>query len=249
MKIGFFAILIATILIGSWGNGHADDQFKLCTDEWPPYEYKAGRTIKGINVTTVRAVLKRLGHDSNQIVSASWERCLQCIESGHDHAAFSAMKTRERMEYAIFPDEPLGTSHWVFFIREDRSDSLRFRTLNDLKGRRIGIVKGFYYPPDLLAYAKNNAKLEYARDPITNFLKLLDDRLDFVFEDLAPGVHMVEKIAAGGEIVPLVNTVLASEPLYIMFSKNLVKPEFVHRFSEELKRYNIKRCFVLIFHG
>lgn len=237
MKLGIVSILITIMLMGSLGFAHADDPFKLCTDYWPPYEHKVGRTIEGICVATVRAVLANMGQKSNKIVSASWGRCLQCIKNGDDHAAFSGLKTKERMQFAIYPEEPLTTSHWVFFIREDRSNTLRFRTLNDLEDRRIGVVKGFYYPPDLLAYAKNHAKLEYASNTVANFRKLLDDRLDFVFEDLAPGLSTVEKLAANEEIIPLVNTVLVSEPLYVLFSKKSVKPEFVKRFSEELKRY------------
>lgn len=249
MRFTTTALLLAILLVGSLGIAHADDRFRLCVDEWPPYEQKRECKIEGLCVATVRAVLDRMGVTSRKMVSASWERCLQNIERGDDHAALSAVKTKDRMKYAFYPQEPLTISRWVFFIRKDHIDTLHFRTLDDLEGRRIGIVKGFHYPPDLLAYAKNHAKLEYARDSVKNFQKLQDNRLDFVFEAFFPGVHMVEKLNASEEIIPLTDTILTTEKLYVIFSKESVNPEFVRRFSEELKRYKETEEYKAMVHS
>lgn len=230
-------LIVIVFVLGVAYAQAGDPRLRLCIDEWPPYEYTENDQPKGISYTTVMSVLSRMGSETPQIVLATWGRCVERVRTGKSHAAFTALKTKERQKFALYPAESLVESYWVFFIREDRSGSLRFRTLSDLDGRSIGIVKGFYYPPDFLRYAKNHAKLEYGPNSMTNFRKLLDNRLDYIFEDLAVGIYGVRAFLAQGEVVPLVDTVMATEPMYIMFSKKAVSPDFVARFSAELERY------------
>ncbi|QJB56192.1 transporter substrate-binding domain-containing protein [Pseudodesulfovibrio sp. zrk46] len=216
---------------------HAAEPLKMCVDDWPPYEYKENYQIEGICVKAAKAVLERMGHGECSLVSANWERCLNNVRIGDDHLALTAVKTSEREQYAWYPDEPLTTAYRVFFVKTDRRKVLRYRSLEDLNGRRIGLVKGFHYPPEIVAYAEKHATIRYAADPTTNFHLLLDDRVDFVFEDLAPGMYILEQLHAKDKAIPLLDSVLEEEPLYVIFSKERVDKVFVDRFSKELERY------------
>jgi len=233
-KLSATLFLLALAVQPAFAGPHT---FQLCMDEWPPYEYRVGNKTKGIAPATVTSILSQMGHDSLKITMTSWSRCLELVRTGECDGAFAALKTKDRQAYGLYPDEPLIISQWVFFIREDRSDTLSFRTLSDLEDRHVGVVRGFHYPPDLMDYVKKNAVLEYSPNSMINFRKLLDNRLDFVFEDYAVGMHCVRTCFAQTEIVPLVDTILSAEPLYIIFSKKTVTPNFVIRFSQKLRRF------------
>lgn len=218
-------------------NAYAEGTMSICIDEWPPYEYAKNHHCGGVSLDIVRSVLARMGQKNIEVVAASWTRCLQNVRKGEDDGALTGLKTEDRMEYAWYPDEPLTVSHWVFFVKKDMDKTLRFKTLDDLKGKRIGVIRGFNYPPDFITYARNNAILEYGADAMMNLRKLLDGRLDYVFEEVGPGMFGILELKAEDRIEPILDAELATEPIYVLFSKATVSPEFVKQFSDELRRF------------
>lgn len=236
MKCRFF-LFILIFLFPAASLGQSEGSLRLCMDEWPPYEYTKNGHPAGVSLDIVRAVLAQMGEEPPRVVVASWTRCLQNLKRGEDHAVITGLKSEERMEYSRYPEEPLLDSHWVFFVKRDGMETPRFKTLSDLKGKRIGVVKGFAYPPDFITYARNNARLEYGKDSMMNFRKLLNDRLDYVFEDVGPGMFGIRALNAEERITPILSAELASEPMYVMFCRAQVSDGFVKRFSDALREF------------
>lgn len=220
---------------------------RICADSWHPYEFVENSRVKGFSVEVVSEVLARMKQSKAEFVSASWPRCLESVESGSLDAAVSALKSSERAQYAYYPDEPLVVTSWVLFVHRERLGQLGFKRLIDLEGDTIGVVNGFYYPPDFLRYAKEHAVLCEAPSTMNNFKKLMALRLDYVFDDLAAGIYILRKLHALNKVVPLRETELAAEPLYIMFSKKTVPQVFVEEFSRTLKEFKESKEYAQIY--
>jgi len=214
----------------------AEPPLVLCIDEWPPYEYNLDGKPAGYFTELVTAVLKSMDQEIDKIMSVSWNRGLEMVRSGQAHALFSAFRVNKRESYAWFPDEPLENTKWHFFIREDKSDQLKFRTIEDVKGHRVGTVKGYVYTKEFMDYIRKNPLIVASQSSPRSFRLLLENRLDFVLDDLAVGMHEIRELGAAGEIVP-VGEALFERPTYVMFSKASVSKEFVDRFSHALAEF------------
>ena len=221
---------------------HAEKSLKIGSDEWPPF-HSAGKLrqeVKGFTADLVREVLKEMNVNITGHEIYPWKRACQMVFTGYLDAVFTTTKTNERMKYCYFPEEPLTDFSYLFFIRKEDEGKLTYNSFDDLKGHRIGIVRGFSYTREFINFIKKEKNYEEVNVGSQNFKKLMRKRVDYVATPKRVGFNHIRKLGIGGKCVALKKPLMINY-LYVMFSKKTVSKEFVDRFSKALKEFKTTR--------
>jgi len=242
-KIKIFTVSIFILLIAA--NVNAQQDFRLVCDEWAPYQIVENNEASGFSTEIVRAVFKDMGVTVNSVKAYPWERALMMIKKGSADALFSANFAEERTAFAYYPKETIIESPWVMWIRE--KSGLKFDSYDDLKGRKIGLVRGYSYTPEFREFIKNQKSSEEVTDDETNFRKLNAGRIDYAVAELGNGYYLIKKMKLA-DIVPLKDHPVKSDGLYIIFNKKNVSGDFVEKFSEELKTFKKSDVYQKLYH-
>ncbi len=230
MAICLVLLIAAVVFTGA--TSKADRTVTLVCDIWPPYQFKTEEGLTGFSVETVRAVYKRLGIPIDDIKSFPWNRALEMVQFGEATALFSANFTPDREMYTFYPEEVLVDSPWVIWTK-DRDD---IKTLEDLKGKTIGVVLGYSYTPEFWDFIETYCKVEKVHSDEINFTKLSFGRLDAIVAECGNGIYLTKKIG-DPSIRPQPDITIKNEGLYIIFSRSSESKEFVEMFSTELRKF------------
>ncbi len=221
-----------------WLEASADPaSLRLCSEDWPPYEYHVDGKARGLSHDIVVAVLERMGVGVAEATSVAWIRGLEAIRSGEMDLLYSALKTPEREEYAFFPSEALANSKWVLFALKSREDNLAYSDVSELKGKTVGVVRGYVYPKEFIDQVRAIGTVEERTLSVDNIRKLSTGRIDYAIEDELVGLHLIDRIGMRGAVIPLRERVIVERPVFAMFSKATVSENFVRRFSQELTTF------------
>lgn len=216
-------------------------RLKIGTDEWPPYEYVMGipgnECMGGFSTEIILGVFQKMNVSVNgRIEQYPWARGERMIIEGSLDMLYTAATSEKRARIVHYPSESLVESAWSLFIRSEDSGKLKFDTLDDLKGKRIGVVRAYTYTPEFWSFIESEKNFEEVAGDEQNINKLMYKRIDYIIMDYGNGLYLIDKKGLAGKIVPLAKPV-ARMSLYPIFSRNTVEKDFVDRFSEELKTF------------
>jgi polar amino acid transport system substrate-binding protein len=232
-------VIVATV---AWAGFHAPVQayggeiLRLATDVWLPYENISDEQAPGFSTEVIARVLGEMNVKSTTRESP-WARAVKDVFEGKRDALYTAFWTEERASYCYYPEEPLTREKWVFFVRSADAGELSFSSYDDLKDRRIGILRGASVTEEFWKFVKDNRNYEEAKTDELNFRKLDRGRIDYVVTSYSNGVMLVKKMGLAGTIQSLPKPVIKEDDLYIIFSKKTMAPEFVERFSNVLRAF------------
>ena len=148
---------------------------------------------------------------------------------------YTAGKSQDWAREFHYPEEPLIKTRWILFIRKSDLGRLKFDSFDDLKGRRIGVVRGYRYTPEFWNFLKQEKNYEEVALEEHNFRKLEHGRIDYVASEYGVGNAILKKVGLKGKIIGLEKNPIRIDPFYILFNKNSVSPEYVKKFSDELR--------------
>jgi polar amino acid transport system substrate-binding protein len=221
-----------------------DATLRVICDEWPPYQIlERNGTLSGFSTNVVKEIFRRMGVTITGLHPYPWKRALLMLKNGEVDALFSANYTQERTTFAYYPEETIMDSPWVIWTRT--KDKITFTSLTDLKGKHIGVVRGYSYTPEFWRTLKSLNNYEGVSDDETNFKKLNAGRIDMLVAELGNGYDIINRLGLSG-ITPHKKHPIKTDGLYIIFNKTKVSEEFVKRFSKnlkQLKRENLYRLF------
>lgn len=216
----------------------------IICDDWPPYQMVEDHQLSGFSTRIVKIVFERMKVTINSIKVYPWKRAIKMVETGKTDALFSANYTKNRTEFAFYPDEKIVDSPWVMWVREE--DGFKFESFDDLLGKKIGIVRGYSYTPEFWEFLKKHNNYYEITNDEQNFKKLNVGRVDFVPAELGNGLYLVKKLDLSG-IIPLRKNPLKSDGLYIIFNKTNVSKSFVDTFSNELKQLKQEPLYIYLY--
>ncbi|MDX5372019.1 MAG: transporter substrate-binding domain-containing protein [Pseudomonadaceae bacterium] len=156
---------------------------RLATLEYPPYSSESLPGGGSIVELTERAFATQ-GHRP-RIDFLPWARVRAELRSGTYQGAL-ALWPQEIKEERLIASRPLFYSQLGLFAR--RQEPVSFASLADLRGRRVGIVRGYGYPPRILA---SGIVVEEAVDDISNLRKLAARRFDLVLLERIVGEYLI----------------------------------------------------------
>jgi polar amino acid transport system substrate-binding protein len=148
----------------------------MAISDWPPY-VETTAPNDGVAIELVRTALDRIDYDI-ELVDEPWSRTLEGATIGVYDALAAAWYSDQRGANFLF-SKPYLTNQIKFVKR--RGDPFQFRTMDDLKGRVIGIVKDYAYDDQFdaargLTRFVNNHVLE-------NLLLMLQGQVDVTLDD------------------------------------------------------------------
>ena len=236
-------LAVAASLVLFFG-ANADAEVKslsIGVDEWPPYEFKMGYSgnehISGFSTEVVEAVLKKMGVAIAEIRQYPWARAEKMLIDGYIDLLLTAATSEKRATLTYYPSESLVESAWVFYIRKQDEGKIVFNTLNDLKGKRIGVVRAYTYTPEFWDFVKAEKSFEEVPNDDINIRKLLANRLDVIIMDRGNGHALLKRLGASGQVLALKKPLMTMS-LYSIFSRNSdVDKDFVDQYSSVLKTF------------
>ncbi|ABC33554.1 ABC-type amino acid transport/signal transduction systems, periplasmic component/domain [Hahella chejuensis KCTC 2396] len=205
-------------------------------EDFKPYEWRDGDQVKGLDVDIVREMGRRLGWKI-EIKLYPWKRVLHEIAAGSVDGGFSAFRTREREEYAIFLDPPVHLSTYCVFVNPERP--IVFYSLEDLDGKVLGKNLGFSINSEF-DHAQKRGRFEVVEKSMSHNLRLLAaQRIDAVIGNELEVDYMARELGLEGKIVALPTKVSLDIPAHLIISRKspLAKdPEILRQMEDTLQR-------------
>jgi len=159
------------------------DDLSIAATEWPPF-YGSELPDNGFMTEIVVEAFDRAGFGTD-IDFLPWKRAFEGTRDGKFDALFTMWYRAEREEFFIF-SEPLPSNELVFLVRA--GDGGTFEGYDKLKGKTIGVVRGYAPPP---GFEDANLKVSEARDDEENLRKLLRGRIDMALTDRIVAQHII----------------------------------------------------------
>ncbi|NSL56605.1 substrate-binding periplasmic protein [Uliginosibacterium aquaticum] len=176
------------------------EALKLVTLAYPPYINEVGGVPDGPVVEIVKEAFRRSGQEVS-ISFYPWTRGLNMVQTGQADGLFTIKKTPERERFLLFPEEPLLSQDYVFFVRKDS----RIRFTGDyasLAPVRIGIVRNTSYGARFDEAVQQGvfSRLEAANDYLHIFRMLLAGRVDAVICSHLVGLSYLRELKALNQV-------------------------------------------------
>ncbi len=215
----FTCLCIASGTVGLQLGAWAQTTEVTCySDVFAPYVVQDGTAISGIDTDAIAEAGKRVGVKVTFKI-LPWVRLEKEIEKGADSmvdCAFAYTQTDARKAFMVFTTAPIKQSILSIYARKD--SFANYKGPADIKGKTLGIRRGFKLPPDLQAMVdKHEVTIEEVNQDDQNFQKLSKGRLD--------GVLSNQDVAASAMKQPGMEAIVALSPpiqtiaTYVVFNK------------------------------
>ena len=225
------ALAIAVLCCGCGGKSMTAQEGKLImatNAEFPPYEYKEGDNIVGIDAEVAKLIADKLGLEL-EIADVDFDSIIPGVQSGKYDMGMAGMTvTDERKEKVNFSDS-YATGVQVIIVKED-SD---IKSKDDLEGKKIGAQQGttgYIYASDT---PENGG---YGEENVTGYQNgalaveaLKGGKVDCVIIDNEPAKAYV----AANEGLKILDTEYVTEDYAICFAKE--NTELQEKVNEALK--------------
>lgn len=223
-KLWFCSLL--TVVLGLSNVAGAETWSVWSQDDYAPYNYTEAGKRTGIDTEIVEAVLAKINVTPDH-QAVPWNRVINAIDTGEADLVYQLAPKPERFANYLMIG-PFRAGKWVFAVPSS-STIADFTTLEDLKGKAIGVVNNFAYPEDFMKadYLTKQA----SNDNLALLRQLNGGRIELVIGDyLALAVQAKkEGIAQNIKFLP---TPLQVADRYIGFPKS--KQDKADRFKKAL---------------
>lgn len=212
-------VLALVLVIGCFAACQKDDRTEepqkevlvMATNaEFPPYEYREGDAVTGIDAEIAQLIADKLGMEL-KIEDVAFESIIPGVQSGkYDFGMAGMTVTEDRLKDVIFSDS-YATGVQVVIIKED-SD---IASLDDVAGKKIGVqtnTTGDIYATD--DYGEENI-VRYENGAVA-VQALLNGKVDCVVIDNEPAKSYV----AANEGLKILETEYMVEDYAICFAKD-----------------------------
>jgi polar amino acid transport system substrate-binding protein len=197
----------------------------ISTGEFAPWSSETLKH-KGFTSHVISEAFKLEGYDV-EFTFYPWKRAYESAKSGEKFHATSYWYPSNERRKEFYYSEPLQSDRTVFFHL--KSNPLAdWKTLDDLKGKRIGATLGFTYTVEFWDAAKSKRlDVQEASSDDLNFKKLLKGRVDLVPSDPLVGQKILLE-TFGADVAGTVTfhpKPLVAPTGHLLFSKQLENGE------------------------
>jgi len=226
--------IIVVLILGLCSNAHGQDTDKLTIfvdNSYPPYMYQLKETeAVGLYPRLLEEVVKQAGHKI-EIKAYPWKRALLYSAEGKG-AVGGAYKNDERVktyDYSI----PLYQEKLVLFV--NKNSQFEFNTIEDLKGKVIGVNRGWSYGQEFdAARASKLFTVSIRNKPNDNF-KMLDlGRIDCLILDQRSGDSYIRLLGIEDQVTSLPKAFSINNG-YLIIPKKLKMKKFLNEFNSALE--------------
>lgn len=216
----------AMLLLGG-GPTLAQETVRIASGEYAPWTSK---NIKGAGFINhvISEAFARVGYRV-EFEYYPWKRAFNSAKTGEKfHATSYWYYSDERAQFFHYSD-PLGHEETVFFHLADNPPG-DWQALSDLKGKRIGVTRGYTYTKEIWdAHESKALSIKVADTDEINFRKLLKGRIDLFLMETVVGKKLLRDKFSADEAT---RVTFDPNPLfegltYLLFNKNRADAEAV----------------------
>ena len=197
----------------------------------PPFMYKDSTSgqAAGLYPEMVKIIFNKIGTKVT-VTPYQWKRLLSLSESG-DVGVAGIYKNEKRLLIYDY-SEPIFDEKIVIYTKKE--NKFNFSGVSDLKGKKIGVIRGWSYGDDFDKLKENG---EVVVDETTadefNFKKLEAGRLDCLLTIQQAGDALVQELGLSEKVVML-GTPVVVNPTYIVFAKSTKNQELIQKINAAL---------------
>jgi len=194
-----------------------------------PFMYEKDNQAAGLYPLLLQDAFKRMGVPAT-VEAYPWKRALVMGESG-EAGIGGIYKTELRLKIYDY-SAPLFFEKLLIYVK--KGNGFEFNTVNDLKGKTLGVMSGWSYG-DIFDQAKAQGlfKVEEVSTDIANFEKLLLGRVDGVIAIELTAQQIISEKQYVGQIEVLA-TPLSINATYLVFAKSLQQTALLEKFNTVL---------------
>ncbi len=151
---GLFALLFGVSMLSASAQESATalcapaDVHLVEEANWPPFTLEAGGlATHGLSYELMQLIFGRIGR-CVEIELLPQARLLERLSKGRDDGVTLIRFAPDRTAFLHYTDLPLVTLHGYVYFRSDWAGSLSVTRWEDLRGLRVGVVRGRNYPDD-----------------------------------------------------------------------------------------------------
>ncbi len=210
----------------------AEPTVKIATGEWPPFMSK-NLTNYGFITHIVTESFAMEGVKAEYLFYP-WARAMQNVKRGEVNASSAWYCSKEREQSFLFSD-PLFLEQQVFFHLAD--NPFDWKTIDDLKGKRIGATIGYFYGEDFKKGEDSKLyEVERVSSDEINFKKLLAGRIDAALASLFVGNDILKKNFSPKDISKITShsQPIHNGPLHLIFPKTTNGKKWLTVFNKGL---------------
>ncbi len=202
---------------------------QLASTPWPPFTDTEGKPRVAIDL--VHMALVRAGYTATTSIVPEGT-LTQALERGEFVGSVALWRSAEREAFLLY-SVPYLENRMVLVGRA--GSDVRARTFSELSGKKVGIVEGYAYGPEL--EAAREPKFVKGHSEELNLRALLDKKLDYVIADSLLMAHVFEQYPHQASE----RLVVAKEPLITRTLHFAVRRDFPHaativaRFDEQIR--------------
>lgn len=231
----FVACVLGWLMGASAG---AADIAVFSGDGSPPKMYVQEGKNRGILIDILQYADQHLHNDSLQLALYPWARAYLQASSG-DGGIVGLSWTRRRDELFDYSD-PLFFDEVVVVVR--KGNKFPFRTLSDLRGKRVGIVRDASYGEAFERARDTGVFVVDGDNGASNRLhKLMAGRIDCALFNVGKA-GFEETLRIHKEFLPFKNSLvvlpvpLRSDPNFLAFPKSMQMKPWLAEFNQVIKR-------------
>ena len=214
-------------------------EYKVTSLDWPPYSGER-LVAQGFLSAVVSDAFKAAG-SSVKIEFFPWNRTVDRARNSEAYVAYFPEYHSKANEAGCLYSDPVGVSPLV--LVERKADPVRWESYDALKGRKIGVVRGYVNTEELDARIASKAlAADFALDDARNVLKLAAGRVDVavidlnVFNYLAKNDSSVEAVAGQLQVN---GKFLEDKKLFVCFKRSPEGEKALRAFNLGLKKIDL----------
>ena len=200
---------------------------------YPPVSWVHQEQLIGVAPAIVSLLFGELGYKVSLDAAGNWKRCLSEAKTGHADIVVAAYRIAEREPYLDFSeqhivDDPIG-------IYVNVNNSKAYHSLNDLKGKTVGLLFGDSFGDSLDKFIAKNNQIEYVSKGKQNLDKLALSRIDFMPLGIVSGKLQTQKFGYSKKII-VAPFKLKTEHYYIALSSHSELSQHLPYINQRLKQ-------------
>ncbi len=117
-------------------------------DDWPPFDFSVNGEAKGVSIDFIKLIAQKVGVQLKFINGFTWNELQEKAKVRELEILTSIIKTPARSEHYLFTTPYLESPTVIVTLKENNTIS----RLNDLFGKTVAVVKGYYQDEYLRDY-------------------------------------------------------------------------------------------------
>lgn len=231
MKFFFLCVFLTTTILSLDTIAKNKDTVIALDSAYPPYMHGSKSKPRGLYANLLKKIFGKMKL-SLTLEPKPWKRVMTKAKVGK-WGVGGIYKNSERIKIFDY-SEPIYYERLVLFTR--KNSNINFKKLSDLKGKVIGVMRGWSYGEDFDKAKKRKVfRVQETNEGTQSFKLLLKKRVDAVVMDSVSANIILKKEGWLNQVNESTHPV-AKNAAYIVFLKTMNQKELINKFNSTVQQ-------------